>query len=51
MKTIKTNHNHLLKIISKLLVSSLAFTVFAHCPFGFFEPTNPKIKHLNKCKK
>lgn len=51
MKTIKSNPNFLLKFISKMLVSSLAFTIFAHCPFGFYEPANPKLKHLDKCNK
>ncbi|SAM79628.1 hypothetical protein DTPHA_1406385 [Enterococcus faecium] len=46
MKNIKFNHDRLFKAISKILVSSLAFTFFAHCPFNFFEPTNPKLKKL-----
>lgn len=51
MKTIKYNRDNLLKAISRILISSLTFTIFAYCPFGFFEPTNPSIKKINKCPK
>ena len=32
--------------LSKILVKLTAFTLFAACPFCFYEPENPKLKKL-----
>lgn len=46
MKTIKINREYALSKTSRILVRLFAFTLLAHCPFGFFEPVNPKLKNL-----
>lgn|GEM_PF-6606084 len=46
MKTIKLNNKSHLAVLSGILVKLTAISLFAACPFCFYEPENPKLKKL-----
>lgn len=48
MKTIKYNHNYLLRVISKILIAASIILLDRPCLFYTYEPENPKLKTLNR---